>query len=163
MNLTINAQPYSQRTNNRPAFGNTLCIIKPNLFEQRGHIIKTLIKPEGFKIEKHWEGKVERDIIEEHYAEHRGKPFFEKLVQYMTGGDICVLELNGGEGDVEKFRTLTIDKLRPLFIEPQEKTRNGFHASDSVKSAEREISLWSRFMKEHPQEVKSEKSIDTQA
>ena len=163
MNLVINTQPYSQRTNNQPAFGNTLCIIKPELFHVRGRIIKKMIKPAGFNIVKRWEGKAGRDIIEEHYAEHRGKSFFEKLVKHMSGEDICVLELKGGEGDVEKFRKLTLETLRPRFISPKEKTFNGFHASDSVESAEREISLWTRFMEQHPQEVENKKSIDTQA
>ncbi len=97
-----------------------------------------------------------RERVESHYAEHRGKPFFDGIVTYMSQGPIVVFVL-GGVGAIAKIRQLvgattpteaapgTIrgdlahqdresGKDRPIF--------NLIHASANAEDAEREVALW---------------------
>ena len=89
-----------------------------------------------------------REQFEAFYAEHKGKPFYEGLLAYMTSGPIVVQVLRG-ENAIQHYRTLMgktdpneADEgtLRKLYAES--KTRNSVHGSDSPESAAREIALW---------------------
>ena len=134
------------RVNNydKQSFGNTLCIIKPEIFNESENIINNYIIPAGYKVVKKWEGIAPTDILEKHYSPIANNPFYKNVIDYMHSGKITVMELNGGEGDVEKFKQLTIDLLRPIF--GTDRTHNGIYASDSIESANREIEVWGKYL-----------------
>ena len=93
-----------------------------------------------------------RDLVEEHYAEHQGKPFFEPLVSFMLSGPVVAMVIEGHRC-IEAFRTLSgaTDpvKAAPGTIRGDLATdvgttvvQNLVHGSDSPASAEREIKLF---------------------
>src|SRR5688572_12271062 len=92
--------------------------------------------------------QVERDLAEVHYAEHREKPFFGELVQFITSAPTLALVLEG-EAAIEVVRT-TIGATNPTNADPGTirgdlalaMPNNLVHGSDSPESAEREIALW---------------------
>ena len=124
-----------------------------------------LIKPDGVKrgligriINQYEEKSLEivalkmitatKDIARKHYSEHEGREYFEKLINYITEGKICAMVLMG-EKAIEITRKINGDKdpvkaeigsIRGKFA--IDKTNNLVHASDSIDSAEYEISIW---------------------
>ena len=127
----------------------TLVIIKPDAMERRlmGEIISVYEK-RGLNIAAIKIVKPTKEIAEKHYQEHIGKPFFEKLVNYITRGTVCVMIIEGtdavslvrkinGATDPMEAETGSIRGRYAL-----SKTENSVHSSDSVKSSEREIRLW---------------------
>ena len=94
----------------------------------------------------------ERAVLEKHYAEHEGKPFYEPLLQFMTSGPVVAAVIEG-QRCIEGFRALagatdpttalpgTIrgDLGRDWGLAVQQ---NLVHGSDSPESAEREIGIW---------------------
>jgi nucleoside-diphosphate kinase len=91
---------------------------------------------------------VERDLAERHYAEHSDKPFFGELVDFITGGPLVAMVLEGHEA-VTAARQL-IGATDPLEAAPGsirgdfglEVQTNLVHGSDSDESAVREIDLF---------------------
>ena len=91
---------------------------------------------------------VERDLAERHYAEHRGKPFFGDLVEFITGGPLVAMVLTGHEA-VSAARQV-IGATDPLESAPGsirgdfglEVQTNLVHGSDSPESALRETALF---------------------
>ena len=89
-----------------------------------------------------------KQLLEEHYGEHKGKPFFEPLVSYMLMGPVVCMIWEGL--DIVKTGRKMLGATKPLNSEPGtirgdfsiETGRNIVHGSDSVESAEREIKLW---------------------
>lgn len=91
-----------------------------------------------------------RELGETHYAEHREKPFFGELVDFITSGPTLAMVLEGeGEGAIATARK-TIGATNPADADPGS-LRGDFalampdnlvHGSDSPESAEREIGLW---------------------
>ena len=89
-----------------------------------------------------------REIGETHYAEHREKPFFGELVDFITSGPTLAFVLEG-EGVIATART-TIGATNPANAEPgslrgdfaSAMPDNLVHGSDSPESAAREIALW---------------------
>ena len=89
-----------------------------------------------------------RELGETHYAEHREKPFFGELVEFITSGPTLALVVEG-EGAIATLRT-TIGATNPADAEPGSirgdlalaMPDNLVHGSDSVVSARREIELW---------------------
>ena len=89
-----------------------------------------------------------RELAEQHYAEHQGKPFFPALVEYVTLGPVAAMVFEGE--DVVRNSRKMIGQTRPLESEPGtlrgdfciDPRRNLIHGSDSVDSAKREIALW---------------------
>lgn len=91
---------------------------------------------------------VPSELAEEHYAEHKGKPFFGDLLEFITSGPVIAAVVEGPRA-VEAFRQLAgatdpvksaTGSIRGDFaIEVQ---NNIVHGSDSPESAEREIKLW---------------------
>ena len=91
-------------------------------------------------------------LLQEHYAEHEGKPFFEPLVAFMSSGPVTAVVIEG-EDCIKGFRSLagatnpteaapgTIrgDLGRDWGLKVQQ---NIVHGSDSAESAAREISIW---------------------
>ncbi|RJS80136.1 nucleoside-diphosphate kinase [Candidatus Bathyarchaeota archaeon] len=92
--------------------------------------------------------KFDRQKAEEFYAVHKGKPFFEALVEHVTSGPILAMVAEGPEA-VMVVRKL-IGKTSPFEAEPGtirgdfgiNVTKNIVHASDSVENAEREIKFF---------------------
>jgi nucleoside-diphosphate kinase len=91
---------------------------------------------------------VERAVAEQHYAEHAGKPFYESLLEFITGGSLVAMVVEG-ENAIAAFRQLA-GATNPvqanngsirgdLALEVQ---YNIVHGSDSPESAKREIDLW---------------------
>lgn len=93
-----------------------------------------------------------RAMLERHYEEHQGKPFFEPLVEFMMSGPV-VAAVFEGESVIESFRamagvsdpvkaaagTIRGDLARDWGEKVQ---KNIVHGSDSSESAEREIGIW---------------------
>jgi nucleoside-diphosphate kinase len=91
---------------------------------------------------------VDRELAERHYAEHRDKPFFGELTDFITSAPTLVLVLEG-EAAIGVVRT-TIGATDPTNADPGTirgdlalaMPDNLVHGSDSAESAEREIALW---------------------
>jgi len=89
-----------------------------------------------------------KELAEKHYEEHKGKPFFPGLVDFITSGPVVAMVWQG-KGVVATARLL-IGATNPLASAPGtirgdfaiEVGRNIIHGSDSVDSANREIALW---------------------
>ncbi|MCM1981384.1 nucleoside-diphosphate kinase [Lyngbya confervoides] len=92
--------------------------------------------------------QVSRDLAEAHYGEHREKPFFSGLVDFITSGPVVAMVWEG-KGVVAAARKM-IGSTNPLQSEPGtirgdfgiDIGRNIIHGSDAVETAQREISLW---------------------
>lgn len=128
----------------------TFSIIKPNATARHlENEINEKIQQAGLKIiaSKRIEHPT-KEQFEQFYAEHKGKPFYEGLLDFMTSGPIVVQVLEA-EDAIQRYRTLMgktdpaeADEgtLRKLYAES--KTKNSVHGSDSPESAAREIALW---------------------
>ncbi len=92
--------------------------------------------------------KADRDLAERHYAVHKGKPFFEGLVDFITSGPLVAAALEG-PGAIAMVRTMN-GATKPLEAAPGtirgdlavEMSQNLVHASDSPESAATELSIW---------------------
>src|SRR5262245_32230249 len=91
---------------------------------------------------------VSRDLAERHYAVHKGKPFYEGLVNYITSGPVVVMAWEGNKS-IEAVRQ-TVGATNPTAAAPGtiradlalEIGRNLIHASDGAETATFELSLW---------------------
>jgi nucleoside-diphosphate kinase len=91
---------------------------------------------------------VSRELAEEHYAEHRDKPFFEELVEFITTTPVVAMRISG-EGAIKVMRKL-MGATNPAEAEPGtirgdlalSMPDNLVHGSDSPESAERELQLF---------------------
>jgi nucleoside-diphosphate kinase len=127
----------------------SLILIKPDAIERglAGEILER-IEARGVKLRAGKLMRVDRQLGETHYAEHREKPFFGELVDFITSGPTLALVVEG-EGAIATLRT-TIGATNPADAEPGSirgdlalaMPDNLVHGSDSVESAEREIALW---------------------
>ena len=131
------------------AVESTLLIVKPDGV-RRGLVGDVLrrVETKGLRIAEMRTMTIERDLAEEHYGEHRDRPFFGELVAFITSGPVVVARLEG-EGAIDVWRTLmgptdpagappgTIRGDYGLVI-----TENVVHGSDSAESAERELKLF---------------------
>ena len=127
----------------------TLILIKPDAFERRltGEVIARF-ESKGLTIVAMKHMTVDRELAERHYDEHREKPFFGDLVEFITGGPLVALVLEGHEA-VTAARQV-IGATNPLEAAPGsirgdfglEVQTNLVHGSDSDESATREIGLF---------------------
>ncbi|TLZ53295.1 MAG: nucleoside-diphosphate kinase [Methanobacteriota archaeon] len=127
----------------------TFCLVKPDGV-QRGIVGEVLRRFEsrGLKLVGLKMVHISRAIAEEYYAEHRGKPFFPGLVDYVTSGP-AVAMLWEGENAVVVVRK-TMGATDPAKAEPGTIradfgltiSRNVVHGSDSIESANREAALF---------------------
>lgn len=127
----------------------TLVLIKPDAMQRglAGEIIGRLER-RGLKIVAVRMLKVSKQLAQEHYAEHKGKPFFPGLVRYITSSPIIAAVFEGN-GAIKATRQ-TMGATNPLEAATGsvradfglEKGRNLTHASDSPASAKREIGLF---------------------
>jgi nucleoside-diphosphate kinase len=131
------------------AIERSLILIKPDAVE-RGLVGEILARIErrGLTLGAGKLIRVARDLGEAHYAEHREKPFFGELVQFITSGPTLALVVEG-EGAIATLRA-TIGATNPADAAPGSirgdlalaMPDNLVHGSDSPESAEREIALW---------------------
>lgn len=129
----------------------TLVIIKPDGVQRAltGEILGRFEK-RGFKIVALKIVSVGTDLAEAHYAIHKGKFFYQGLVDYITSSPVVVMVLEGHEaiGAVRKM----VGATRPWEAEAGTirgdlalmGLRNLIHASDAPETAESEITLWFR-------------------
>ena len=127
----------------------TLVLVKPDGV-QRGLIGEVIgrIERKGFKIVALDLRTLDRAIAEEHYGEHKDKPFFKDLVDFITGGPLVAAVIEGNEA-ISAWRTMmgatnpanaAMGTIRgDLATETQ---FNVSHGSDSPESAAREIKLF---------------------
>lgn len=124
-------------------------MIKPDAVEKKliGRII-WLLEENGFKILQIRSKNFSRDEAERFYEVHKGKPFFNSLVDYITSGMVVGIMLER-ENAVEKLRELVgatdpknarLGTIRAMFGENIE--RNAVHASDTPQNAERELKFF---------------------
>jgi nucleoside-diphosphate kinase len=127
----------------------TLILVKPDAFERglTGEIVARFER-KGLKIAAMKHMTVERDQAEEHYAEHKEKPFFGELVEFITGGPLVAMVLEGHEA--VKAARQVIGATNPIEAAPGsirgdlglEVQTNLVHGSDSNESAEREVGIF---------------------
>jgi nucleoside-diphosphate kinase len=127
----------------------TLILIKPDAVQRRlaGEILGR-IEARGLAVRAGKLLTVSRDLGEEHYAEHREKPFFGDLVSFITSGPTWALVVEG-EGAIATMRK-TIGATDPAQADPgtirgdlaMSMPDNLVHGSDSPESAAREVALW---------------------
>lgn len=127
----------------------TLTIIKPGAVanEYIGPIL-SIIHDHGFHIAAMKMLMLTRQMAEQFYYMHKGKPFYENLINFMTSGPVVVAILEK-ENAVEEYRKLIGDTdpakaapgtIRKMFAESI--TKNAVHGSDSDESAERECDFF---------------------
>ena len=127
----------------------TLVLIKPDAVERRlaGEIL-TRLERRGLELRAAKLLRVDRALAEEHYGEHREKPFFGELVEFITSAPTLALVVEG-EAAISVVRT-TMGSTNPATSPPGTirgdlalaMPDNLVHGSDSPESAEREIALW---------------------
>ena len=127
----------------------TLILVKPDAFERRltGEVIRRF-EAKGLSIVALKHMVTSEDLAKQHYAEHEEKPFFGELVDFITGGPLVAMVLEGHEA-VKAARQLigatnpieaTTGSIRGDFgLEVQ---TNLVHGSDSPESAKRETGIF---------------------
>ncbi len=131
------------------ALQRTLFIVKPDAVERNliGSILAH-VEAQGFRIAAARLARLTRDEAKTFYDEHREKPFFGELVDYMTSGQVMLVCLER-EDAVAKLREVVgatdpaaaaEGTVRKRF--GKSKQMNSVHASDSPASAERELKLF---------------------
>jgi len=131
----------------------TLVLVKPDGVRRAlvGEVISR-IERKGYQVTALRMLQADRALLEQHYAEHKGKPFFEPLVEFMLSGPIVAL-IAEGERVIEGFRSLAgvtdptqaaPGTIRGDLARDQgtKVVQNIVHGSDSVESAEREIKIF---------------------
>jgi nucleoside-diphosphate kinase len=131
----------------------SLVLVKPDGV-RRGLIGEVLrrIEAKGYALVAAQMRTVARDLLEVHYAEHIGKPFYEPLVEFMSSGPVLAVVIEG-QRCIEGFRSLA-GATDPTAAAPGTirgdlgrdwglpVAQNIVHGSDSPQSAAREIDIW---------------------
>jgi nucleoside-diphosphate kinase len=127
----------------------TFVMLKPGALQRRivGEVFNRFER-KGLKIIALKLLQMDRTLAEAHYAEHKGKDFYDKLVEYTISGPVIALVLEG-EDSIAAVRRITgptnIQDQRPGTIRGDfacQTRLNIVHASDSPESAKREIALF---------------------
>jgi nucleoside-diphosphate kinase len=131
----------------------TLILVKPDGVARGlvGEVIAR-IEAKGYKISALRMLQADRSLLEKHYAEHQGKPFFEPLLEFMLSGPIVAIVAEGNRV-IEGFRSLA-GATDPTVAAPgtirgdlardqgTKVVQNIVHGSDSPESAAREIAIF---------------------
>ena len=127
----------------------TFFMIKPDGVQRNlvGEIISR-VEAKGFSITKIKMMTISKELAEEHYGEHKDKPFFNDLVSFITSGPVVAMQVEG-ENVVLQIRNL-MGATNPSESTPgsirgdlaTELDKNVVHGSDSDESAERELKLF---------------------
>lgn len=129
----------------------TLVLVKPDGVQRQlvGRILARF-EERGLKIVGLKLVAVDRELAERHYAVHRGKPFYEGLVAFITSSPLVALALEGPSA-IAMVRTM-VGATRPTEATPGtirgdlavETGQNLIHASDGPETAATELALWFR-------------------
>ena len=136
-----------------PAPQRSLVLVKPDGVARglTGEILRR-IESKGYRLVALELRVANRELLEEHYAEHAGKPFFEPLVEFMSSGPLVALVIEGHQS-IAGFRSLA-GATDPTVAAPGtirgdlgrdwglKVAQNLVHGSDAPESAAREIALW---------------------
>ena len=131
----------------------TLILVKPDGVARGlvGEVISR-IEAKGYAIDSLRMLQADRALLEKHYAEHVGKPFYEPLVEFMMSGPIVAIVASGNRV-IEGFRSLA-GATDPTLAAPgtirgdlardqgTKVVQNIVHGSDSPESAAREIQIF---------------------
>tara|TARA_B100001057_G_scaffold376264_1_gene381392 strand:- start:158966 stop:159361 length:396 start_codon:yes stop_codon:yes gene_type:complete len=127
----------------------TFFMIKPDGVKRNliGEIISR-VEEKGFKITKIKMMTINQNLAEEHYEEHKDKPFFSDLVSFITSGPVVAMQVEG-ENVIAQIRNF-MGATNPSDATPgsirgdlaTELDKNVVHGSDSDESAERELNLF---------------------
>jgi len=127
----------------------TFIMVKPDGV-QRGLIgeIVNRFEKKGFKLVSAKLMQISEDLAKEHYGEHKERPFFSELVDFITSGPVFAMVWEG-ENAIKTSR-LMIGATNPEEADPGSIRgdyaitvgKNIIHGSDSAESAEREINLF---------------------
>ena len=129
----------------------TLILLKPDCIHRRlvGEVLGRFER-KGLRLVALKLVQASRTLAESHYAVHKGRPFYESLLQFLTAGPTLAVVLEGREA-VAVVRGLMGPtdgtKAAPGTIRGDyaiNKQNNLMHGSDSPESAQREIGLWFR-------------------
>ena len=127
----------------------TFFMIKPDGVRRNlvGEVISR-VEEKGFEITKIKMMMISKSLAEEHYGEHKDKPFFNDLVEFITSGPVVAMQVEG-ENVVAQIRNLMCatnpSDATPVSIRGElatELDQNVVHGSDSNTSAERELNLF---------------------
>ena len=128
----------------------TLVLLKPDAVRRGlvGEILGRIERKAGWTVSALELRTLDRGTLEQHYAEHVGRPFYEPLVEFMASGPAVALVVEG-ERVIEGVRALA-GPTDPIAAAPGSirgdfgtvTRENLVHASDSEQSAEREIKLF---------------------
>ncbi|XP_059823065.1 thioredoxin domain-containing protein 6 isoform X2 [Hypanus sabinus] len=125
----------------------TLAVIKPDAMENHKDMIIQKIEEGGFIISQMEEKVFSRELAEEFYKEHKGKPFFDKLIDYMTEGPSLMMILSKenaveewrnlmGPTDPEEAKKIAPDSLRAKFA--KDVLQNSLHGpTDQMQAMEK--------------------------
>jgi len=127
----------------------TFFMIKPDGVKRNliGEVVSR-VEEKGFEITKIKMMMISKSLAEEHYGEHKDKPFFNDLVEFITSGPVVAMQVEG-ENVVVQIRNL-MGATNPSDATPgsirgdlaTELDQNVVHGSDSDKSAEKELNLF---------------------
>ncbi|WP_186577805.1 nucleoside-diphosphate kinase [Aquibacillus kalidii] len=127
----------------------TFLMVKPDAV-QRGLIgeIVARFEKKGFKLVGGKLMVITEELASQHYAEHKGKPFFQSLVDFITSGPVFAMVWEGE--DIISTARQMMGKTKPNEALPGTirgdlavvMNKNVIHGSDSPESAEREIALF---------------------
>ncbi|GAC1459913.1 MAG: nucleoside-diphosphate kinase [Chamaesiphon sp.] len=127
----------------------TFLAVKPDGVQRQlvGEIIRRF-EAKGFTLVGLKLMQVSRELAEQHYNIHKGKPFFAGLVEFITSGPVVAMVWSG-DGVIASARKI-IGGTNPLNAEPGTIRgdygvsigRNLIHGSDAPETAQQEISLW---------------------
>ena len=127
----------------------TLVLIKPDAVRKK--LIGTLIQiyeAHGLKLSDMYMTQPTRELLEDHYAEHKGQSFFEPLVEFMSSDAVVAIALEG-ENAVEVVREIhgatNPAKARPCtmrYLYGTNVQQNAVHGSATVADAKRELAIW---------------------
>ncbi|XP_067844032.1 thioredoxin domain-containing protein 6-like isoform X1 [Heptranchias perlo] len=126
----------------------TLAVIKPDALDEHRDEIVQKIEEGGFVISQMDEKTLSREMAEEFYKEHKGKPFFDQLVDYMSQGPSLMMILSKenaveewrslmGPTDPEEAKQIAPDSLRAKFA--KNILQNALHGSSNQTQAMEKI------------------------
>lgn len=128
----------------------TLVLLKPDAVRRGliGEITRRIENKADWVVRALELRTLDRSTLEQHYAEHVGKPFYEPLVEFMASGPSVVMVVEG-ERVIEGVRALA-GPTDPIAAAPGSirgdfgtvVRENLIHASDSAESAERELKIF---------------------
>ncbi|HEY9372883.1 nucleoside-diphosphate kinase [Streptomyces sp.] len=128
----------------------TLVLLKPDAVRRGliGEIIGRIERKAGWTISALELRELDQDTLEQHYGEHKGKPFYEPLMGFMQSGPVVAMVVEG-ERVIEGLRTIT-GPTDPIAAAPGSirgdygtiVRENLIHASDSEESAIRELKIF---------------------